>query len=273
MSSRCALSIRRYAAPLTGLFSSLLLAAAALAQPAAPAAPPAVPAAAAPPAPTPPTPWPPAATEGQLYTPGDFARLEVAGAAHVRLLQGERDQVFIAGGPEVQRSVELELRKDRLVIRPAGGWKFWSPARLQIDVAMRQLSQLVISGSSDVRAPGPLRAERLAVQISGAGQVRFDELQAEQLRFIVSGAGDGQLGGQVHDLQLQISGKGKLLADQLRTARATVAISGIGTARLWVSDQLQVNVSGVGTVEYWGQPEVQRQSSGFASVKALGEKR
>ena len=255
-------------AALTALGSGLLLAATALAQPAAPLAPPA---AAAPPAP--PAPLPPIATEGQLYAPGDFERLEIAGAAYVRLLQGDRDQVFIAGGPEVQKSVELELRRDRLVIRPAGGWKFWNASRLQIDVLMRQLSQLVISGSSEVRAPGPLRAERLAVQISGAGQVRFDELQAEQLRFVVSGAGDGLLRGQVRDLQLQVSGKGKLIAEQLRATRATVGISGIGNANLWVSDDLQIHVSGIGTIEYWGQPEVHRHTSGFATVKALGDKR
>ena len=268
MSPRTAQRIQRLLAALTALGGGLLLPGAALAQPTAPAAAPAV---AAPPAP--PAPLPPIATEGQLYTPGDFSRLEVAGAAQVRLLQGERDQVFIAGGPELQKSVELELNKDRLVIRPAGGWKFWNSSRLQIDVLMRQLNQLVISGSSDVRAPGPVRAERLAVHISGAGQVRFDEVQAEQLRFIVSGAGDGQLRGQVHDLQLQVSGKGKLLAEQLRATRATVGISGIGNARLWVSDDLQINVSGIGTVEYWGQPEVHRHSSGFATVKSLGEKR
>lgn len=226
--------------------------------PVAPAAPP------APPAP---------AQQGQLYTPGDFDRIEVAGAAHVRLLQGERDQVFIAGGPEVQKGVELELVRDRLVIRPAGGWKFWSPARLQIDVLMRQLSQLLISGSSEVHAPGPLRVERLAVNISGAGLARFDDLHAEQLRFVVSGAGDGQLRGQVGDLQLQVSGKGKLLADQLQATRATVGISGIGSAQLWVSEELRINVSGVGTVEYWGRPEVRRSTSGIATIKALGERR
>jgi hypothetical protein len=252
---------RRSAALLGPLIAGLLLAGTVRAQAQAPAAP------------VPPVPPQPPATEGQLYTPGDFERLEVAGAAHVRLLQGDRDQVFIAGGPEVQKAVEVDLRRDRLVIRPAGGWKFWSPSRLQIDVLMRQINQLVISGNSELRAPGPVRADRLAVHISGAGQVRFDELQAEQLRFIVSGAGDGQLRGQVRELQLQVSGKGKLQAEQLRATRAAVVISGIGNANLWVSDDLQINVSGIGTIDYWGQPEVHRHTSGFATIKALGEKR
>lgn len=216
----------------------------------------------------------PAPREGRLYAPGEFERLEVAGSAQVRLIQGDRDQVFIAGGPDVQKSIDVELLRDhRLVIRPAGGWKFWSSSRLQVDVLVRQLSQLVISGNSDVHVVGPLSAERLSVHISGAGQARFDELTADQLRFVVSGAGDGQLRGQVRELTLQVSGKGKLLAEHLRASRATVSISGIGHAGLWVSEELRINVSGIGTVEYWGAPEVRRSSSGIASVKALGEKR
>ncbi|HEX2010437.1 MAG TPA: head GIN domain-containing protein [Roseateles sp.] len=211
--------------------------------------------------------------EGRMYTPGAFERLELSGAANVRLTQGERDQVFIAGDAKTQESVEVDLHGDRLTIRPSGGWKFWSPARLQIDIQMRQLRQLVLSGAGDLHAAGPIRAEQLTLSISGAGQARFDDLQAERLRFVISGAGDGLLKGRVQDLQLQVSGKGKLLADELRAQRANVSISGVGSASLWVQEDLRVGISGVGTVEYWGQPEVRRSSSGMASVRSLGGKR
>ncbi|QPF76047.1 DUF2807 domain-containing protein [Roseateles sp. DAIF2] len=208
---------------------------------------------------------------GRSYAPGPFTRLEISGAADVRLLQGERDEVFIAGGEEVQKSVELELRRGRLEIQPTGGWKFWRSARLQIEVTVKQLEQLELSGASDLHAPGPFRAERLTIGISGAGLVRFDDLQAETLRFGISGAGDGQLRGQVRALALSVSGKGKLMAEQLRTDTAAVTISGVGNAALWVTQNLRVNVSGVGTVDYWGRPQVSRSSSGMATINARGD--
>lgn len=213
------------------------------------------------------------APEGRLYTPGAFDRLEVAGSAKVRLSQGEHDQVFIHGDADVQQGVEVQLVNQRLVIRPTGGWKFWSSARLQIEVEMRRLSQISLSGASDLHAPGPIRAERLSIGISGAGLARFDALTAEQLRFDISGAGDGQLAGQVEQLNLSVAGKGKLLAEQLRAARASVSISGIGNANLWVTDSLRVSISGIGSVEYWGQPKLDRRSgSGMTTIKALGDK-
>lgn len=209
--------------------------------------------------------------QGRSYAPGPFQRLEISGAADVRLLQGERDEVFVAGDENVQKSVELELRGNRLEIQPSGGWKFWRSSRLQLEVTVRQLEQLELSGASDLHAPGPFRAGRLSIGISGSGLARFDDLRADSLRFAVSGAGDGQLRGQVRSLALQVSGKGKLLAEQLRSETASVAISGVGQANLWVTRSLSINVSGVGTVDYWGSPQVSRASSGMATVNARGE--
>jgi hypothetical protein len=212
------------------------------------------------------------APEGRLYAPGPFDRLEVDGSALIQLTQGERDQVFISGDADVQNAVEMELSNRRLRISPAGGWKFWNNGRMKIEVQMRQPSRLTLSGASDLRASGPIRAEQLAISISGAGLARFDDIHVEQLRFDISGAGDGQLAGKVEELKLNISGKGKLAAEQLRAENAVVSISGVGNAALWVTDSLRVSISGVGTVDYWGQPEVKRSTSGLGSVNSRGEK-
>jgi hypothetical protein len=211
--------------------------------------------------------------EGKLYAPGAFDRLEVDGSAQVTLSQGEHDQVFVVGDGDAQRAVDIELVSNRLVLRPAGAWKFWSKNRIQVDVQMRRLKELTLSGASDVHVAGPIKTERLTVGISGAGTVRFDDLSAGALKFDISGAGDGQLAGKVGELDLSVSGKGKLLAEQLRAARAEVSISGVGNAHLWVTDDLRVNISGVGRVDYWGRPEVARSTSGLGSVKSLGDKR
>ncbi|WP_280151331.1 head GIN domain-containing protein [Piscinibacter sp. XHJ-5] len=210
---------------------------------------------------------------GKLYAPGAFDRIEIDGAAQVRLTQGERDQVFVNGDTDVQDGVDIGVANGRLMLRSAGAWKFWNRNKVQVDVQVRRLSQLTLAGATDVLAPGPIRTERLAVAISGAGTVRFDDLNAGTLRFDVSGAGDGVLSGQAGELALNVSGKGKLVADRLRVRSANVAISGVGHALLWVTDRLHVGISGVGDVEYWGRPEVTRSTSGLTSVNSLGDKR
>jgi len=244
---------------------------------AAQTAPPATPASAVQAAPAlppqPPVPPLPPLEVGKLYAPGAFDRLELAGAARVLLVQGERDQAFIAGDADVQKSVEVELADRQLVIRPTGGWKFWNSHKVFVKVEMRQLRQLSVSGASDVQAPGPLQCEQLKLSISGAGNVRLDQLQARQLTFGISGAGEGQLGGKVEDLALQISGKGKVVADRLQANKARVSVSGIGNVMLWVTDDLSAHISGIGSVDYFGRPNVQRSVSGMGTISAKGEKK
>lgn len=211
--------------------------------------------------------------EGRVYAPGPFDRIELAGSAHVRLLQGESDEVFIAGDAQEQEGVSVTLSQGRLDFRSHTGWKIWPVKRLQVEVTMRQLQELVLSGASDLHAPAKFKAGPVSIKLSGAGSVRFDDLSAERLDFSISGAGEGVLRGRVELLDLRISGKGKLAAEDLQVHTANVRISGVGNAELCVSEKLNLDISGVGQIAYWGQPTVSRSSSGIAKVIARGDRR
>lgn len=217
--------------------------------------------------------WAQQAPEGKVYAPGPFDRIEVDGSGQIRLVQADRDEVFVAGDQDTQESVSIRLSGSRLKIDLPGGWKFWNGSKAQVEVRMRNLSHITLSGAGDVIAPGPIRSPMLSVSIAGAGTARFDDLNADVLRFDISGAGEGQLTGQVQSLSLGVSGKGKVTADQLRVGTASVSISGVANAELWVTDTLRVDISGAGHVGYWGQPKVRQSISGLGSVDPRGEKR
>jgi hypothetical protein len=211
--------------------------------------------------------------EGRVYAPGPFERIELAGSANVKLLQGDTDEVFIAGDAQEQEAVSVTLNQGRLDFRSNTGWKMWPGKRLQVEVTVRQLQELVLSGASDLQAPAKFKAGPLSIKLSGAGSARFDDLHAERLDFSISGAGEGFLRGQVNLLDLKISGKGRLAAEDLQAHAANVKISGIGNADLWVIEKLNLDVSGVGQVVYWGQPNVSRTTSGIAKVLSRGDRR
>ncbi len=247
-------------------------------QPAMPAGPqtaaPASPAAPAPAAqPAPPAPPAAPAEPGRVYTPGPFDRIDLGGAARVTLVQGDRDQVFVAGGDEVQRDVDIQVSGGQLMVRPGGGWKFWSTNRVTLQIEVRRLRQLTISGASDVIAPGPLTVDRLRLFVSGAGQARLEQIKARELVYVISGSGDGQVSGQTEELVLQISGKGKVIADRLQARHARVNVSGLGNVVLWATDDLTAHISGIGSIDYFGQPQVQRSVSGMGTITARGDRR
>ena len=211
--------------------------------------------------------------EGKVYAPGPFDSVVVDGAGQVRLVQGERDEVFVPGGDQAQEGVEVRLEGHRLEIDLPGGWKFWkSGGGAPVEVRVRHLARLTIAGSNDVLAPGLLSGGQLTVSMAGRGLVRLDQLKMGQLNFEISGAGEGQLDGQVDHLRLAVSGKGKIGAEQLRAGSADVTISGVSNATLWAVHDLKVRISGAGHVDYWGAPLVSKSISGFGTVESRGEK-
>ncbi len=207
---------------------------------------------------------------GRIYTPGPFDELEIHGHAEVRFEQGTTDQVVVEGDEELQREVQLDLHRGRLNIRQSGTWKFWNSRRLQLTITARDLKRLSISGAADVLAAQPVRVGRLLVDISGAGVARFDRLQASELRFSVSGAGDGQFAGVVDQLSVSVSGKSDFRGEQLQAQSARVTVSGLGEVKVWAEQDLSITISGVGTVDYWGTPTVKRRTSGLATINARG---
>jgi len=213
------------------------------------------------------------APEGKIYAPGPFDSVVLDGAGQVRLVQGDRDEVFVAGDAQAREDVDIHLRGSRLIIDMPGSWKFWNNGSgAQVEVRVRHLSRLTLSGANDVIAAGPISGDQLTVSMAGSGVARFDQLQVGTLTFEISGAGEGQLAGKVDQLRLSVSGKGKIGAEQLRTDAANVSISGVGNAVLWTVHSLNVQISGAGHVDYWGQPTVRKSISGFGSVDARGDK-
>ena len=210
--------------------------------------------------------------EGKLYSLGAFDRVEVSGSAVIRYAQGPRNEVFVEGDEEAQRSVNLEVHNGQLLVRPTGSWKVWNHQRTQLNIMSVDLTRLSMSGAADWLAGEPVAAKRLSVSISGAGLARFDQLKAESLSFSVSGAGDGQVAGTVDELNVSISGKSNFRGEHLQSQRARIGVSGIGDVKVWAIQDLAVTVSGVGTVDYWGPAHVSRRTSGIARINDRGAK-
>jgi Putative auto-transporter adhesin, head GIN domain len=204
---------------------------------------------------------------------GPFDGIEISGLADVRFVQGRVDQVVVEGDEQTQRAVALEVRNGLLLVRPSGAWKFWNNKRLQINVTARELKRVVISGAADFTAAEPVLATKLSLSIAGAGQAHFEQLKADELRFDVSGAGEGQLAGSVSALVISISGRGSFRGENLMAQSAKVSVSGVGDAKLWVTQALSLSISGIGTVDYWGTPTLRRSVSGIGTVNDRGPKR
>jgi hypothetical protein len=215
----------------------------------------------------------PGSPEGRTYATGPFDSVEISGSADVRFTQGPADLVTIRGDDEVQRAIVLDVRNGKLRIDQGGSWRFWDSNRVRIEVQARELTRVSISGAGDFIAPAPVRADQLTISIAGAGSARFEQLDAQQLTFLIAGKGEGQVAGAARALAVKIAGHGEFRGENLKAEQCEVTVSGVGNARVWSVEQLRLTVAGVGKIDYWGTPpQVQRKVSGTATINARGAK-
>ncbi len=136
----------------------------------------------------------------------------------------------------------------------------------RITVTFRSLEAIDASGAVKISA-SQLRTPMLKVNVSGTGLLRIDDLQTQLLKVAGSGAFKAELAGKATEQVVAISGAGNYQAAQLESNDARVAVSGAGKVVVNAKKTLKVGLSGAGIVEYLGDPELKQSVSGIGKVR------
>jgi Putative auto-transporter adhesin, head GIN domain len=201
-----------------------------------------------------------------------FSRIDVYGAAEVRLRQGTTEGATIEAPARLLPRIRTEVRDRTLFIdvaqeRQWSDWMHWSgPWKTRVTVDFIKLDRLESAGAVKLAADS-LRADELRLDFSGASSVRIGNLQASTLRLDGSGATKVDLAGKVGTQVVDLSGAGLYSATSLESDRAEVHVSGAGKAYVNAKTSLAVEISGAGVVEYVGNPKLEQDISGVGKVR------
>jgi hypothetical protein len=136
----------------------------------------------------------------------------------------------------------------------------------RVTIAFRTLDGITADGAVKIRAE-KMRVDRLKVSASGATNLRIGELDAKSLAVDGSGAIKMEIAGRAAAQAIDISGAGDYRADDLASDTAKVAVSGAGRVVVRVAKTLDVDLSGAANVDYIGDPKVTRRISGMGRIK------
>ncbi len=196
-----------------------------------------------------------------------FDTMRLSGSVKVELRQGERDGIEVETDDNLQPLIEVVHRGAALDIGQRGNIK---PTTLSIVVTARRIDALTVSGAAGLVAPGRWKAEKLRLDIGGAGVIKFSDLAVEQLSVDGGGSGVLNLGGSAGVLRGALGGASTLSAKRLSTREADLRIGGSAQAVLWVRESLQGSVGGAGALRYYGKPRADVARGGAGKVAALG---
>ena len=210
---------------------------------------------------------------------GEFHAITVKGVGRIEIKQGEPQQMTIEADEHIMSRIKTDVIDGVLVIdigrdwleKISAGFDFLSTNSINFYITMKQLDAMNVTGSCKVDASG-FKGKELSLNLSGASDVEFEDIQFDNVQSNLPGAGKIKLQGKVKEESISLTGAGSYVADELESEKTRISLTGVGSARLWTTKELDVSITGVGSVEYYGEPEIKQSIAMMGSIKSMGKK-
>ncbi len=197
----------------------------------------------------------------------DFSALDVGGAFKVVLSQGDVERLELEADEGEIGDIVTEVVGKELKIYMKPGWK-GNYHEMTVYLTFKTLERAEFSGAAEVSGTGPLRFDGLALDVSGAAEIRL-EMTADRIDADFTGASEVAFTGKIGKGRFEISGASELDAENMEFGSLSMEVSGAADARVFVTEELYVEASGASTIRYKGNPRVAMDVSGASSVKPM----
>ena len=185
-------------------------------------------------------------TTTQSRTLPTFHSVAVSGTRSVEIIPSAESRVELTGYQNLVDAYSSTVANGKLSF----AYPAQTPVRrdnISLKIYTPQLGALWMDGDMKVLLKNGWQGQKLTVQLSGNGELRFE-------------------GGQLDSLVLHSSGNGRIYAEPLQTRVAEVNLSGDARIQVRAGEKLNVQISGSGEVHYWGAPAVSSSISGNGRV-------
>lgn len=201
----------------------------------------------------------------QTRNVADFNVIKAGDTFNIIISQSDTNYVNVDADENSQLLIKTEVKDSTLFIIGTANIKSDTP--VVINVGVKSLSRLDITGSADVKSGNKLTCDKLTIESNGAGMVHLD-VKANEVKTKISGTGNVTLTGTSQMIDATLSGPGNLIATNMEVDKAIVKVSGAGDAKINVKQNLDVDVSGTGSVIYKGKPSDRNINiTGIGSVR------
>jgi len=212
----------------------------------------------------------------RIYSVSGFDRVRIDGPYRVDLKTNVAPYAKASGTPVSLDGVSIKVEGRTLVIRSGGGGWGGYPGEgrgpVTIEIGTHDLNAAYING------PGALMIDRVKglgfeMAIQGAGIATIGQVEVDQMKVGVSGAGTLRMAGRVGKLTSTIRGTSNLEADRLEVKDAVIGAEGPSTVRTWVTNSAKVDANGLASVTLTGDPACTVTAKGSANVVGCKEGR
>lgn len=200
-----------------------------------------------------------------------FRAIDLRGPFDLVVRPGAADRVTVEAAADVIDRIATRVEPGRdgaptLVVAPTGPAPLLLRSAVRVEVEARGIDAIDASGSGDVRVED-LSVPALALRMAGSGDLRVHRVTSPALTLSLAGSGDAVADGSVQRLRLSVAGSAEVDTRALRAEAVRVEIAGSGDVRVQASRTLDVSITGSGDVEYDGDPALTTSIVGSGRVR------
>jgi hypothetical protein len=205
-----------------------------------------------------------------------FDRIRIDGPYRVDLRTNVAPYARATGTPVSLDDVSIKVEGRTLIVRSGGGGWGGYPGEgrgpVTIEVGTHDLSAAYINGA------GALTVDRVKglgfeMSIQGSGIATVGEVDVDQMKIGVSGAGTIRMAGRVGKLSTNVRGTSTFEGDRLLVKDAVIGAEGPSTVRAQVTNSAKVDANGLASVTLTGEPACTVNAKGSAIVVGCKEGR
>lgn len=163
--------------------------------------------------------------------------------------------------------VEAKVKDKKLYLNLKDGFNI-KPTKFVIYTNSADLKNVTLSGAGNFKANKKVKLDNLKIELSGAGNINFDDLEVQTIDCGLRGAGNISLAGKAVSADFKVSGAGNIKANDFVTQDAKCSVSGVGNVNVRTLGKLDARVSGVGNINYTGEPKkLTKSQTGMGKVR------
>jgi hypothetical protein len=197
----------------------------------------------------------------------DFNEVEISGKFDVKILNGNDYSVELIGPEREKEKYNIYRAGETLVIEylyqgrknlklDLKNLRDLDPNadEMRINITMPSLEKLEATGFGSIRFEN-FSTDDMDIETRGPIRLR-GELYTQRLTVSLTGKSEAELSGRSNKMNARLEFASKLRAYDLEVSDATVEVSGASSAKVNVSNNLEIEEGVASSVDYRGQPSV-----------------
>lgn len=201
---------------------------------------------------------PAAAQDQRRYVVTGFDRVRIDGGFEVQVVTQSPPGALAIGPIPATDALDIRVEGTTLIVRASQRQSGERPSAtagpVRIRLTTQDLRSATVIGGGRLAIVGPLKAQRLDLQVTGGGSLSATAIAADQVNAILLGSGTMTLGGRTARLRLSASGAGAINAAALAGDDLVLRLDGPGSVLASARYTANVLTTGVGPATVYGSP-------------------